>query len=128
MIASNETRRVYFNVLSSDRSGGRCNATLIIWSRENAYAFTDTMIIVKPAPPLIPALTKVNLLMLLLIFMAILYVARKSEQKEQTKRRRRKRTTEEKVVRIILYLIASIVIFFIIYHAFNYFGGFPQLI
>jgi len=128
VIASNETRRVYFNVLSSDRSGGRCNATLIIWSRENAYAFTDTMIIVKPAPPLIPALTKVNLLMLLLIFMAILYVARKSEQKEQTKRRRRKRTTEEKVVRIILYLIASIVIFFIIYHAFNYFGGFPQLI
>jgi len=127
-ILPNETRRAYFNILATGQAGRICNSTLIIWSKENAYAFTDTTLYTMSPPPLIPAITKLNLLMVLLIFLAILYVARKSEQKKERKRRRRKKKTGDRIIRLILYLIASVVIFSLIYLAFSYFGGFPSLI
>ena len=120
----NETRRAYFNILTTNHPT-KCDSTLILWSKENAYAFTDMTITITPPPPLIPAIMKVNLLLLLLIFLTILYVAKKSEEKRIRRGRRMRMTGRQKILKIILYLILSIIIFFLIYIGFSH-VGFPR--
>lgn len=112
----NDVKPAYIDIKAKNKIGS-CDTTLILWSREHAYAFMDITIDVIAPPPLIPPMTRLNLLLVLLIFLGILIAARKGEGKKK-RRRRKKRGT----LRILIYFIVSIIIFIIIYTILNFFG------
>ncbi|MEA3255723.1 MAG: hypothetical protein U9Q22_07820 [Candidatus Altiarchaeota archaeon] len=98
----------------------RCNATLIVGSREDVYTFTGIEIIVTPPPPLIPAITKINLLLVLIIFLAILFASRRSKVSKKKGKNSRRRAKRKTLIRLIFYFILSIIIFILLYLAFTF--------
>ncbi|MBN2014260.1 MAG: hypothetical protein JW778_03680 [Candidatus Altiarchaeota archaeon] len=117
IIDPKEAKSSYLNLRSTDKPG-RCPATIIFGSREEAYAFSDVEIIVTPPPSLIPGLAKINLLLVLLIFAGILLAARKGKEKEKL----RKMTPGRRMQRVFRYFIISVVCAVVIYVAFSFFG------
>jgi len=107
-------------VMKAKGKSTRCNATLILWSKEQVYTFLDISIIITPPPPLLPEITKVNVLLVLLIFLGILVAAKWSNIGER-ERRMKKLTPKLKAIKIFFYFIYSIIIFIILYFIYNTF-------
>ena len=107
------------NLLAKDQSV-KCNALVIIGSTEKAYTFSNLEIVVTPPPPLLPELSRINLLLLLIVFAGVLIASRLSKVKLVKNKRKKKKSVQAFI--IIFYLVLSLVIFFAFYWAYNYFG------
>jgi hypothetical protein len=112
-----DTEPVYLTLRSKDKPE-KCPSTIIFSSREEAYAFSDTNIIITPPSPLIPEISNLNLLLLLLIFAGILWAARKGKERNKL----RKLSRQQRANRIVRYFIMSVIVAVVLYITFGVFG------
>lgn len=122
IIDPQEVKSSYLTIRSRDKPY-KCPATIIFGSREEAYAFSDVMIIVTPPSPLIPSISNLNLVLLLLIFAGVLWSARKGKERKKLK----KMTKQQRVNMILKYFVLSVVIAFLLYVSLSFFGS-PAII
>ena len=99
IIEINETRSLELKVTSLE-GPKMCKTSLIIESKEEAYAFAPITIIVKPAPPLLPFGWKLTPILALLWTLILVVYARIRKRKAQMGER-----PKSDVPRMILYLL-----------------------
>jgi hypothetical protein len=113
-----ETRPSYLTLRSKSKPE-KCPSTIIFSTREEAYAFSDTNIIITPPAPLIPEISNLNLLLLLMIFAGILWAARKGKEKNKL----RKMTRQQRINTIVRYFIMSVIVAVVLYLSLGVFGA-----
>ena len=106
-------------MLMSKNVPAACNATLIAWSKEGAYAFADMNINVTP-PLFILPLPKTLILLIALILMEFALVRMKKSREE--------RKEEVGIIGILTYLILFLILSLFVYVFLWYFGYVETLV